>query len=140
MLVSFWLAIRDPLADIVTSKVPKSIVITIPSLLLLSLILALSYIFYLRKKLKVKLFIAFGVYWDNDLNPYCSSCQKLLSNYAYYGRSVNFKGHPGFKCFNCDKTVHLSDEKNIFITIEGAKDKLLLLRKTTSANKAKTVK
>lgn len=139
MLVTIWLSIRDPMADIVISTVPKSVVVILPLLLLSSLILAVSYIFYLRNKLKDKLFISFGIYWDNNLNPYCPTCQKLLSNYALY-KDASGHSRPGLFCINCKHVVRISDGETIFMAIDEAKDKLQRLRKTTSANKAKTVK
>gem|GEM_PF-6458563 len=118
MLVTTWLSIQDPLADIVISKVPKSIVIILPLLLLLSLILAVSYIIILRKKLNDKLVSCCGVYWDKNLNVYCPSCQKLLGNYAYYNNK------PAFRCINCNKVINLSDEEKRFMTLDEAKEKV----------------
>ena len=114
------ISVYNPLAEIYFSKVPKSILLLLPLSLLLLLILSVSYIVYLRKKLRIELKQALGVYWDRDLNPYCPSCKKLLSNYAYY--EAGRKHLPGFKRINCKDVVRLSEGEKMFLSIEEARD------------------
>lgn len=119
---AIWLAIRDPLANIVLQHVPKSLLLILPLLLLLLLISSVSYIFFLRKKLANKLFSACDVYWDKDFNPHCPSCQKLLSNYnSYEIRTHDFR--PGYFCVSCKEKVFLSDGEKMYININEAKEK-----------------
>jgi len=123
MLVTVWISIQDPLADIVLEKVPRSVLVLLPIVMLLLLALAGLYIFHLRRKLKPKLRIALGVYWDRELNPYCPSCQKLLGNYAFYPAGLK-KGSPGFKCVSCKEIIRLSGDEKIFMTFDEARDYL----------------
>ena len=88
------ISVYNPLAEIYSAKVSKSIQLLLPLSLLLLLLISVSYIIHLRKKLKIELKQALGVYWDKELNVYCPSCKKLLSNYAYYEAGRKFS--PGF--------------------------------------------
>jgi hypothetical protein len=69
-----------------------------------------------------KLFSICGVYWDKDFNPHCPSCQKLLSNYAFYVTDASHSS-PGFLCVNCKNVIRLSDSEKIFMNIDEAKEK-----------------
>jgi len=90
---------------------------------LLLLTLAVAYIVYLRKNMKVNLFSACGVCWDIDFNPVCPSCEKRLVNYAFYRTSPLNERNPGMQCFDCDKVVHFSNEEKIFMKLEEAREK-----------------
>lgn len=114
------ISVFNPLAEILNENVPKSILLLLPLSLLLLLLLSVLYIFYLHKKLKIELKQALGVYWDKNLNTYCPSCKKLLSNYAYYEAGI--KNYPGFKCINCKDVIRISDGKNVFLNLEEAKE------------------
>ena len=113
-------SVYNPLVDLYFANVPKSILLLLPLSLLLLLILSVSYIFYLRKKLKVELKQALGVYWDKELNPYCPSCKKLLGNYAYY--EAGRKHSPGYKCINCNDVIRISDGEKMFLGIGEARE------------------
>jgi len=80
MLGTIWFSIQDPLAEMLSAKVPKSILLLLPIILLLLLILALSLVFILYNKLKNPIN---DYEFDQDLgilrNPkdglyYCTSC------------------------------------------------------------------
>lgn len=122
ILVVIFLAIKDPLSQIIYSNVPKTILLLTPFILLILFIFSILYINHLRKKLKKNLFSAFGVYWDKNLIPYCPSCKTILSNYGFY--SGGRKNYPGFICIKCDSVIRLSDVEKIFMSYEEAKEKL----------------
>ena len=66
----------------------------------------------------------FGLLWDDELNVHCPACRKLLSNYAYY-QTNDGEAFPGFTCINCNNSLlRISDEQQIFMTLEEAKDKI----------------
>ena len=52
MIGTIWVAIRDPLANILINEVPKSILLLLSIVLLFLLILSVIYIVYLRKKIR----------------------------------------------------------------------------------------
>jgi hypothetical protein len=64
--------------------------------------------------------LALGVYWDRKYYPYCPSCKKPLSNYAFYQTYGNHRS-PGFKCINCKEIVRMSNGADMFLSIEQAK-------------------
>lgn len=118
-IVTAWIAVQDPLSELVLENVPKSIIILLPLLLLVLLVIALVYIYLIKKKDKLNLFKGLGVYWDSDYNPHCPHCKSLLSNYANYETGFN-KYKPGYKCINCKVIIHLSDGSNKFLTYNEA--------------------
>jgi hypothetical protein len=81
-------------------------------------IVLFSYILILHYKHRLK--FSLGAYWDKELNPYCPSCKKPLSNYGLY--SAGRKNYPGLKCIECKEVIRLSDGNKICLTIEGAQE------------------
>ena len=72
----------------------------------------------------IKLKKHFGILWDDKLNAHCPACRNLLANYAYY-KTYSGEALPGFMCINCNNTVvRISDEQQIFMSLEDAKKKL----------------
>lgn len=119
ILIIVLISIYDPFTKILQKYISFSILIVLLLVLFVALILSLIYIIYLKKKLKPSLIKSLGVYWDEELNPYCPSCKTLLSNYAYYGNGS--KHHPGMKCIACDKLIQFSDESKIFYELGEAR-------------------
>ena len=113
------ISIYDPLKKIIEENVPTSTLTAFILILFVSLVLSILYAVSLKKKSKLNLKKALGLYWDKELNAYCSSCKTLLSNYAFYQTIKNYE--PGFKCIGCGKIIHLSDENNSFYRLENAK-------------------
>ena len=113
-------SIYNPLSKILVENVPQTILLFLLLSLLMLLVASTLYIISLRKKIKSGLKQALNVYWDKDLNTYCPSCKKLLSNYGFY--QLGLKNHPGFKCVNCKEIITMSDGKEIFMSLAEAKE------------------
>jgi hypothetical protein len=67
----------------------------------------LSYIFYLRKKIKSlvpNLFFRFGIQWDQELQPYCPKCAQRLEPYR---KTITGQG---LRCHTCRWTHALVAE------------------------------
>jgi hypothetical protein len=126
-IVSLWLIFEPVLLRFLLPLQESTIFAAGWSIVILSLLLLLTtaYIIYLHKESKSKLFFACGVFWDKDFNPLCPSCQKPLGNYGF--RSNNSlkrpRNNPGCRCLSCNKIVYFSDEKDILMTLEHAKEK-----------------
>jgi uncharacterized protein YbaR (Trm112 family) len=77
------LNIKDPLKKIATQVIyydtNQTIILTFLILLVVTIILLsfLSYYFYKKQKEKLKPY--FGIFWDNNANPYCTVCNIPLS-------------------------------------------------------------
>ena len=117
--VVIFISIYDPFKKIVEETIPASTLIILILILFVSLIVSILYTVSLKKKAKLNLKKALGIYWDKELNAYCPSCQTLLSNYAFYQTVKNYE--PGFKCISCDKIIHFGDEVEPFYRLEDAK-------------------
>lgn len=119
LLVPFILWFKDFLSNI-SQNFSKEFLLIVSLMLLSTSVLLFSRVIRLRKRLKNDLIQAVGVYWDKNLNTYCPSCKKLLSNYAFY--LIGSKYVPGFKCISCNDVIHMSDDEKIFLKIEEARE------------------
>ena len=86
----------------------------------LSAVALLTYVVLLRRKLKRKLRIRFGLYWDKEANPFCPACQSLLTGY-----SIALGGEGYFACVKCNRTILLSDRTGKPISFSAAQEKAL---------------
>jgi len=74
-------------------------------------LLAICVIILLGILLRNKLHPNFGLLWDNKGNPYCPSCEKLLTDYDVYAQPEDEYHNlfPGFKCIGCNKILFIKD-------------------------------
>jgi hypothetical protein len=124
MLGTIWIAIQDPLANILSEKVPKSILLLLPLLLLLLLTIAVLYIYYLHKKIKnpiedYEFDEKIGILHNpKDNLTYCISClhKEIKSPLKVYSH--------GWECLNkdCGKFYSNPDYKApVYQTIHKSK-------------------
>jgi uncharacterized protein YqhQ len=91
----------------------------------LSVVVLLAYVLVLRHKLANSLKAVFGLFWDRSGNPYCPSCQNLLTNYGLHGYKAQ---KPTHFCLRCKNTVAIRDDNGKFIPFDIAKAKVLETR------------
>ena len=116
--ILFLTLLRDIVVSWMQDAQTKYWLANIMLILLAIIIVLLSYILILHYKHRLKFIL--GAYWDKELNPYCPSCKKPLSNYGHY--SAGRKNFPGLKCIGCKEVIRLSDGNKICLTIEEAKE------------------
>jgi hypothetical protein len=91
-------------------------------LALLSIVVLLAYTLVLRYKLKNRLKAMFNLFWDRRANPFCPSCQGLLTNYGLHGYKAR---HPTLFCLRCKNVVAIRDDTGKFMPFDAAKSKVL---------------
>ena len=106
-----------PIHAYVEKDIPaKSLVTTIVLLLVLLLSLSL-YTYFLYKKSKTKLFLRFGVKWDDNLNPYCpnKNCESPLSS-----KGIDRKENVILICPICKEPISLFNDKGLQSSLDDA--------------------
>ena len=110
------------------SDVPSAIMSLLPTLsskvltklslgLFVLVLFEAVWIYILRRRPQEKLRPCFGILWDKDANPYCPSCQKLLSNYHEGQHYV-----PSLRCTACQKSFTITDEEAQHYGLHDAKE------------------
>lgn len=89
-------------------------------LALLSTVVLLAYVILLYRRLRTKVRIKFGLKWHRDLELYCSSCDKPLSEYREGRANLD----PHFWCVSCKAEIHITDDKGRRLTLTEAKERL----------------
>ena len=105
---TFIFSLLRPFQNWLATKLSFSQLLAITGACLSGLILTITYIFYLRKKLKEntpKLFYKFGIQWDDEQNPYCPTCSSRLAPYKEY----QWQGW-GCSCFVCKRIFSITKD------------------------------
>ncbi len=122
LIYSLYSDLIPIIAQKVIPNVSKQVLLKITTLATVLFILSavLSFVFYL--KLKIKLIPKFGVLWDKNKETYCTACQVPLSRYTE-DISPSGKKSYFFRCVKCDKVLYLVDD-GIPIRIQDARKRL----------------
>lgn len=85
----------------VIQNLPKEVFLKITTLAILLFVLSsvLSLFYYLKSR--TKLIPKCGILWDKNKEPYCTACEKPLSEYYFSDP------YYGFRCIQCDKDIRL---------------------------------
>lgn len=87
---------------------------------LLSVLALLAYVVFLHRKLKGKLRIRFGLYWDRNANPLCPACQSPLTGYT-----ITDVGAAFLACVKCNQRIALRRDNGESLTLPDARELLL---------------
>jgi hypothetical protein len=115
----FWVTFPTLLAPLWTRLEPQTLQ-RILGLSLLSVLVLLAYVLYLHRRLRNKLRIMFGIQWDRQENPYCPSCNKLLSMYGL----ERCYDDPGFFCISRKQNISMRNEAGESLTLVQAREHL----------------
>jgi hypothetical protein len=114
-----WVLIPLLLSPFWTRIAPQTLQ-RILGLTLLSVTALLAYVVSLHRKLKGKLRIKFGLFWDKYANPFCPACQSLLTGYM-----IAYMGGPCLSCVKCSKVIRLTNDDGAELTLPNAKTLVL---------------
>jgi hypothetical protein len=112
------------IAQQIIPNVSKQVLLKITTLatVLFFLSVVLSFVFYL--KLRNKLVPRFGAKWDKSKQPYCPTCESLLTRYSAYKNDDGQIKYFYFYCMKCKESVYIKDESANHLTIQDAQKQL----------------
>lgn len=115
-----WLVLRSLLSRHILPALSKETLAGLLALTTILLLLAIAYVFYLRKKIKGKLVHKFGVMWSKDRVPYCPGCSKPLGRFECHNVKESLWGRWGFWCIQCSQVVSMSDDNGTILKLKDA--------------------
>jgi hypothetical protein len=116
----FWQIIPLLLSPLWTRLSPQTLQ-RILGLSLLSVAALLAYTLILNRRLRTKLHIKFGIYWDKHANPFCPACQTPLWGYASYQKT---HGH-ALRCSKCSGFITIRGDDTNLVALADARAQVL---------------
>ena len=115
----FWQIIPLLLSPLWTRLSPPTLQ-RILGLSLLSVMALLAYTLTLHRKLKTKLRIQFGLYWDRHGNPFCPACRSLVTGYTN-----DYIRGPIVACVKCDSVIAIRDDDGQHLVLRDARNSII---------------
>lgn len=112
--------LKDHIFQFLMNHISNTYIVTtfFISFILLTMSISLNLFYYFKKK--TKLFLKYGVYWDNECNPYCSTCKKPLQI-----KSTESYGVSTFICVKCKEPLKFVDDFGKYLPLNLVKQNVI---------------
>lgn len=132
-VVTGIILIRAKIWQTLLTHISSSYVAIIFLISLMVAVCSLTTLIYIQFRKQKKLILRYGVLWDENLNPHCSTCKNPL-----HTQNVEVFGVVTYQCSKCKTNVKFSDENGKLLPYQAVLKEIRIVLDSYNQRSIKT--